>query len=262
MKNLFFLLLLLVTASCEINVMQPGDNGDTVVPDANARIARKLYVGGTNGKTIFSEEKYEYNQHGQLTKINRWNQNSKAEMELYYYEDFVYNDQDKLSQKRSFSRNQAGGFQQQWVTNYDYPASNQQIETQYYIDTNSKVLFPQNRIETVMEQGQKARVVQYYHTGKLFEKSRETVYRYEDGRLVAEQNLNSNGGTSTMLQYAYKGRTAKVEEFIVSRPESISEQSFQYDSRGRLIRSEVTKVNPIYCIAMVPNSATIYEYVD
>lgn len=148
MKSLFFLALItLLTSGCEINVMQPGLNGDTIVPDANARIARKLSVGGTDGKTVYSEEKYEYNEKGLLTKISRFSRNSTGDMELYGYDDFAYNEQAQLSQKRSFMRNQTGGFQQQLVTNYEFPASNQQIETQYYIDSNTKVLSPKAELK-------------------------------------------------------------------------------------------------------------------
>jgi hypothetical protein len=79
---------------------------------------------------------------------------------------------------------------------------------------------------------------------------------------LAEENLNPNGTISTTFRYAYKGRSATVDEFMGNRPESISSQSFQYDSRGRLIRSEVTKVNPILCVAFAAGSATVYEYAD
>lgn len=64
MKNLFFLLLLLATVSCQINVMQPLDSGNTVVPDVHARIARKLLIGGPDGKTLYGEERYEYKPYG------------------------------------------------------------------------------------------------------------------------------------------------------------------------------------------------------
>ena len=102
----------------------------------------------------------------------------------------------------------------------------------------------------------------YYRNNQTFEKSRETVYRYGAGRLTAEEIVNPNGNIGTMFRYAYKGHTATVDEFMTNRPESISSQSFQYDSRGRLVRSEVTKTNPLLCVAMVPGSATVYEYVD
>jgi len=263
MKQLFlFLLVSLALSSCEINVMQPGLNGDTIVPDANARIARKLYVGGTDGKTVYSEEKYEYNQQGQLTKINHLSRNADGGMDVYSYNDYVYENEGKLTEMRRFSRYQRGEFSQQGVSKYDYPTNGQISETQYYTDFTTKALIPQSRWETTMEQGRKARVISYYMNNKVFEKSRETVYRYEYNRLVAEVSLNSNNTMGNSLRYTYKGRTAKAEEFMGNRSESISEQAFQYDVKGRLIRAEVTKVNALLCVAMVSGSATVYEYVD
>jgi hypothetical protein len=265
MKNLFFLALIaLLTTSCQINVMQsdPSTDPNAVVPDANARIARKLFVGGADGKTVYSEDRYEYNQQGQLTKLSRLSRNAAGNMDLYGYNEYVYNELNQPTQMRMFSRTQSGFFEQQWVTNYEHPTPNQEIETMSYVDATTKVLTPQSRIETTTEQGRKARVIQYYRNNQTFEKSRETLYRYEAGRLTAEENLNANGAAGTVLRYAYKGRTATVEEFMGNRSESISSQAFQYDSKGRLIRSEVTKTNPVLCVAMVSGSATVYEYVD
>ncbi len=265
MKNLFFLAIIaLLSSSCQINLMQPSPDTDpnAVVPDANARVARKLFVGGADGKTIYSEDRYEYNQKGQLTKLSRLSRNAAGSMDLYGYNEYAYDELNQPSQMRTFSRAQSGTFQQQWVTNYEHPTPNQEIETMSYVDATTKVLTPQSRTETTTEEGRKARVIQYYRNNQSFEKSRETIYRYEAGRLVAEENLSPNGAASTVLRYAYKGRTATVEEFMGNRSESISSQAFQYDSRGRLVRSEVTKTNPVLCVAMVSGSATVYEYVD
>lgn len=265
MKNLFFLVLIaLLSSSCQINVMpsKPATDTNAVVPDANARIARKLFVGGVDGKTIYLEEKYEYDAKGLLTKLSRLSRNAAGNMELYNYNEYLYDSQNRLSQMNSFMRYQRGEFQPQGVSTYEHPTPNREVETISYVDYTTKALTPQSRTETTTEEGRKARVVQYYRNNQAFEKSRETIYRYEAGRLTVEENLNPNGNTSSVFRYAYKGRTATVEEFMTNRPESISSQAFQYDSKGRLVRSEVTKTNPVLCVAMVPGSATVYEYVD
>lgn len=263
MRNSFFVALIaLLTGGCQIDVMQPDTDKNAVVPDANARIARKLFVGGADGKTLYSEDRYEYNQKGQLTKLSRFSRSAAGEMDLYNYNEYVYNELNQPAYMNSFSRSQSGAFQQQWITHYEHPTPNKEVETISYVDVRTKVLTPQSRTETITEQGQKMRVIQYYRNNQTFEKSRETIYRYETGRLIAEEILNPNGNTSTVFRYAYKGRRATVEEFLTNRPESISSQSFQYDSRGRLVRSEVTKTNPLLCVAMVPGSATVYEYMD
>ncbi|MCY7359349.1 MAG: hypothetical protein LH609_18215, partial [Rudanella sp.] len=236
MKQLsLFLLVSLALSSCQINVMQPANtNTDAIVPDANARIARKLSVG-IDGKTVYGEERYDYNAKGQLTKLSRLNRNPNGQMELISYNEFVYVDSDRLSQKLTFTRIEKGIFVQHWVTTYDYPAANLIRETGYAMNAATKAMTPQSRWETTMEQGRKARVISYYMNNKVFEKSRETVYRYEYNRLVAEESLNSNNTMGNSLRYTYKGRTAKAEEFMGNRPESISEQAFQYDAKGRLI---------------------------
>ena len=145
---------------------------------------------------------------------------------------------------------------------YDYPAANKIVEQTYAVNNKSEATFISSRTETTMEQGLKVRVIYYYVNNQTFVKGQETVYRYEAGRLTAQESLNPNGGLGTTFRYAYKGRTATVEEYRFNRPESISSQSFQYDSRDRLTRSEVTKVNPLLCVAMVSGSATVYEYAD
>lgn len=265
MKNLFVLVLVaLLSGSCQINVMQskPATDPNAVIPDANARIARKLFVGGADGKTIYSEDRYEYNQKGQLTKLSRLSRNASGNMDLYNYNEYAYNELNQPTRMQTFSRSQSGAFQQQWVSTYEHPSLNREVETMSYVDFTTKVLTPQSRTETTTEEGRKARVIQYYRNNQTFEKSRETIYRYEASRLTAEENLNPNGATGTVLRYAYKGRTATVEEYMGNRSESISSQAFQYDSRGRLVRSEVTKTNPLLCVAMVSGSATVYEYVD
>ena len=108
MKNVFFLLLLLTTASCEINVMQPLDSGNAVVPDVNVRIARKLSIGGPDGKTVYGEERYEYNTGRQLTRLNRFYRNAGGQMELYGYDEHQYSDR-QLQELTSYSINVSFG---------------------------------------------------------------------------------------------------------------------------------------------------------
>ena len=262
MKNLFLLALIaLLTGGCQINVMQPDTDGDAVVPDANARLARKLFVGGTDGRIVYGEEKYEYDGKGLLMKISRLSRNTKGEMDLYSYDEYAYNEQQQAEKLSSYAFMQGRPFMTS-LKKYDYPAANKIVEQTYAVNNKSEATFISSRTETTMEQGLKARVIYYYVNNQTFVKGQETVYRYEAGRLTAQESLNPNGGLGTTFRYAYKGRTATVEEYMFNRPESISSQSFQYDSRDRLTRSEVTKVNPLLCVAMVSGSATVYEYAD
>lgn len=262
MKQIFaFALVALTAASCQINVMQPADDANAVVPDINARVARTLFVGGQDGKTVYSDERYEYNANKQITRINRSYRNASGQLALSAYDEHTYNDQQKLKMITSY------GFRDGKTTvtgmkQYEYPASNKILERSFTVDNAGKPTLEYNRTETVMDGDRKAQTTSYYFDGKTFVKSFGRAYRYDSGRLVAEESINQSGTIMSTFRYTYKGRTATVGEFMANRAESISEQKFDYDNRGRLVRSEVTQMNPLLCVAFTAGSSTVYEYVD
>jgi hypothetical protein len=262
MKYLSLFVLAGFMIACQITPFQTENDGPAITPDLNARVARILRTGGQDGKTVMTEESFEYNITGQLLKRNTRSRTANNQLELVSYDEYLYDDQNKPKQKLSYYRNQSGTFVVNLWTNYEQLSANTIRETQYYQDYITKALTAQNRTEITTEQGRKIRTVQYYLNGTSFTKGNEVVFQYQDGRLVAEQTLNSNGVSGSVLRYTYKGQTATIEEFLGTRPESISEQKNTYDSRGRLARQEVLKTNPLLCVAMFPGSATIYEYVD
>lgn len=262
MKYLSLLVLTGFLTACQITPFQTENDGPAVIPDLNARTARILRTGGQDGKTIITEESFEYNITGQIVRRNIRSRTANNQLELVSYDEYVMDEQNGLKQKNTFYRNQSGVFVANLVTNYEQLSSNTVRETQYFQNQATKTLTAQSRLETTTEQGRKTRTVQYYLNGTGFTKGSEVVFQYQDGRLVAEQTLNSNGVSGSVLRYTYKGQTATIEEFLGTRPESISEQKNTYDSRGRLARQEVLKTNPLLCVAMFPGSATIYEYVD
>lgn len=262
MKQLLtFVLIVLTAAGCQINVMQPQDDGIAVVPDMNARVARKLNIGGQDGKTVYSEERYEYNAQKLLTKVSYLYRGASGQLEVISYDEPTYNEQQQLQQVTTYQLRQGKPYATS-VKRYEYPASNKIVERQFGINNNGQPAQEYNRSETLMDGDRKAQVNTYYHDGKTFVKGFSRVFRYESGRLVAEESLNQNGVVASIFRYLYKGRSATVGEFMANRAESISEQKFEYDSRGRLIRSEVTQMNPLLCVAFVQGSATVYEYVD
>jgi hypothetical protein len=267
MKNFFTLILLAFTAaSCQLNLMQPADDGTAVVPDPNARVARILRTGGPDGKTVITQEEFVYNTMNQLVKRNLKSRNASNQLDLVAFDEYDYNAQGQCTQRRSFYYQTAqsqGKFMLSQVTNYEQLSATTERETAFYVQQGTSALMPTSRTETTTEGGRKTRMVSYWNdqVKATFAKSSETFYHYEAGRLMTEELRYANGGGS-QFRYAYKGRTATIGEFLSNNPESISEQKSTYDNQGRLIRQEVLKTNPFLCVAMTPGSATVYEYVD
>ncbi len=263
MKQIFaFALVILTATSCQINVMQPDANDpNAVVPDMNARIGRIVNVGGQDGKTVYSDERYEYNSSKQIARINRSYRNATGQLALSAYDEYTYNGQQKLQAMTSYAFRDGKLFVT-GVKQYEYPASNKILERSFTVDNTGKPTLEHYRTETVMDGNRKAQTTAYYFDGKTFLKSFGRVYRYESGRLVSEESLNQSGAVMSTFRYVYKGRTATVGEFMTNRAESISEQKFDYDNRDRLVRSEVTQMNPLLCVAFTAGSSTVYEYVD
>ncbi|KAB7731732.1 hypothetical protein F5984_05765 [Rudanella paleaurantiibacter] len=264
MKMLLFLTALLLTlSSCELNLLQTSDNGPAVVPDGSARIARTYSLGGPDNKTVLSEIRYVYGANGLLERVDRFSRNANGSLDRYAYEMYTYTDNRQVQSRVEYSRtSQTGDFKPNTTRQYTYPSPDKTVETMLYADYQTGALKPQARTETVRQNNLPVTSAFFslYGTSPN-EPSQITTYQYENGRLIKEETRSGTGTAFRSMVYTYKGRTARVDEFIPQSKESISEQKRTYDARGRLVQEEVVRTNPLLCFGMFVG-VTVHEYLD
>lgn len=238
MKTILFLMLLLAFASCQIDGLDPL-NTRTVVPDVNARIARRLSVS-VDGKTVYSEEKYVYNAAGQLERINGYYRTSDGQPNLSYYQTYAYNADGTLAHRIDFTRSSnAGDFRISYVRNYSYPAVDRVVEDAFLIEYPTNKQMIAGRTETFRENGLPLKMVQYYpNSSQQLILQNTTTYTYKAERLVKEEFINAIGTLYSTQEYNYKGRRAQVISSSPSYPQSYPVRTLEYDRQGRLIRQQ------------------------
>ena len=238
MKHLLLSLLLFTLAGCQIDGLDPL-NAKTVVPDVNARISRKLSVS-VDGKTVYSEEKYEYNSEGKLARVDRFNRNSNGQLTLSSYQTYGYNTDGTLLRRLDFYRSSnTSGFQALYVRDYRHPAVNQSVEIAFSVNYTSNVWTLMSRTETSTENGLPAKVSRYYpNSSQQLILQNTSTYTYKAGRLIAEEFRDAAGKPYNTQHYIYKGRTATVESVVPNSSQSYPVQVLNYDRRARLIRQQ------------------------
>lgn len=237
MKPLLSALFVSLTlVGCQIEVFDPL-NTNTVVPDVNARIARKLSVS-SDGKTIYSAEKYEYNSAGQLERINGYYRNATGQMNPSYYQTYEYNTEGKLARRLDFNRSSTTvDFRVSNIRNYSYPAINQIVEDAFWIDNTTNKQMVAGRTETFKENGLPLKIMRYYpNSSQQLLLQNTSTYTYKSGRLAKEEFMNPTGKLYNTQEYTYRGRAATVMSFYPGAKESYPTQTLDYDRQGRLIR--------------------------
>lgn len=228
--------MLFALAGCQIEALD-ALNTNTVVPDVNARIARKLSVS-MDGKTIYSEEKYVYNSAGKVERINGYYRNATGQMNPSYYQTYEYNTEGKLVGRLDFNRSSTtSDFRVSTIRNYSYPATNQVVEDAFWVDNTTSKQMVASRKETFKENGLPLKVVQYYpNSNQQLLLQTTTNYTYKSGRLIKEAFTNATGKLLNTLEYTYRGRAATAMAFYPGAKESYPAQTLDYDRQGRLIR--------------------------
>jgi hypothetical protein len=242
MKHVLFLLVSFVFVGCQIDGLDPL-NTRTVVPDLNARVARKIFVGN-DGKTVYNEASYQYNTSGQLERIDSYSRSANGQPYVYFYELYEYDASGSLSRKTGYNRSTGmGDFKATGFTVYTYPAIDHTTETSYYIvGTNSPNTSA--RTETFTKEGRVSRVERYAFDSKQQPILQNTaIYTYQEGRLVKEEFKDPTGKLYSTQEYSYKGRMATVVSFYPGAKGSYPAQTLEYDRRGRLIRQQYGGIN-------------------
>ncbi len=269
MKHVLFSLLLFALAGCQIDGLDPL-NTRTVVPDVNARVARRLSAS-VDGKTIYNEDKYAYNSAGQLERVNGYYRNGSGQMILSYYQTYEYNTDGKLSSQLYFNRSSnTSDFRTSTIRNFSYPADNRVVENAFWVENTTNKQMVSGRTETFKENGLPVKVVQYYPNSSQQLLLQNTIsYTYKSGRLIKEEFRNATGTLYNTQEYTYKGRTATVMSFFPGAKEAYPVRALGYDRRGRLIRQQfVGRSDYLWSSSSLTASSysipatTIFEYVD
>lgn len=243
MKFLLVTLLLVGLFSCQIDLMDNPESGRTIVPDTEAKIARKLYVDSQDERTVRSEERYFYTPTRQLDRIDRLSYNNAGIARRYSYDQYSYNSAGQLIRVTVFVQNSSIGtdtFQPSQYRNYEYPAPDRTLERSFYLNmsVNGKgETYEMSRVNLSFENGKLRQIGRYgVNNQQPVFQSYET-YQYDlSGRLITLDYRDPMGKLINTTRYTYKGRTALVERVMLASETTRPYQSMLYDSRGRLVR--------------------------
>jgi hypothetical protein len=245
MKFLAFSFLLIALSGCQIDLMDNPESGRTIVPDTEAKIARKLYVDSQDERKVRTEERYIYTPTGQLDRIDRIGYDNTGSSFRYGYEQYSYNSNGQLIRVSSFVQTSTTGkdnFQLSQYRAYEYPTANRTTERQFYLNmsVNSRgETYEMSRSEKSSENGKLRQVARYgFNNNQPVFQSYE-MYQYDlSGRLIALEYRDAAGKLTSTTQYNYKGRTAIVEILNATAVRTFPSQRLLYDSRGRLIEQQ------------------------
>lgn len=268
MKYLSLFLSLIAVAGCQIDVLDPV-RGKALVPDSQAKIARKLYLDTKDERTVRAEERYIYNANGQLERIERLGYDTKGTGRMYSYDRYTYNSAGQPAQIANFSQTSSTTtlFQPTQRREFSYPATNQIVEQVLY--NNLSVYGGSwslvSRLVTQTENGRPLRKDRYGINAQqtLILQGTER-YQYDTDRLLAVEYLDGTGKLFSTSRYAYKGRTATVETVYPTSTAGHVTQSLLYDTRGRLVQQRFINSGFDYASSSlsVGYSVIAFEYID
>ncbi len=240
MKQIVSLMLLVMLTGCQIDVMDPA-RGRTIVPDTEAKLARKLFLDSQDERKIRIEERYNYDDAGQLNQVERFTHDNNGTVRKYSFDLYSYTNIGQVARITQYSQTGSAGsngtpqYQVNQARYFSYPMPNQIVEQIQYIFNGA--YRDVTRADTRIADGKPTQVNRYGFNDKL-QPVLQTVetYRYENGRLTSVEYRDATGKLFNTNLYEYKGRTATVSILYHTIPEPRPYQLSLYDGRGRLIR--------------------------
>lgn len=273
MKYLSFVLILFSLVSCQINIMDPAQ-GPTIVPDLDAKIARRLYLDGKDERMVRGEDQYVYNAAGQLDRVDHVSFNSNnGTTRRYGHDAYTYNSTGQLTRIIYYAQTGINGtdnFQPSLMREFSYPTSNRITELFYYnnLSANGGGWTASYRVETTLLGTTPIQTMRYGASQQQSRIVSSETYQYEGGRLVSVEFREGSGNLGSTMRYQYRGRTATVELVLPKGSSPSMQQALLYDSRGRLIRERNTSfgiypsIRQQYNFIAPSNYTLVYEYLD
>jgi hypothetical protein len=256
MKKYVLLLPLLLWLGCQNDVFVAPDSipGDLAYAD-NAHIKKRLYCNSARCDKPASEEHYDYNAAGQLTRISYLGMTTANKLELYSYIKYDYNEEGQLINKTRYGKYAGTSFVAYDESEYSYEAGVLKTEDRYFNQKN-----PENRVltgstEYTFKNGNKVEEKIYDAKKKL---QNRVTFGYQKNVLTTETWYDADNKSIRLFEHMFKGNARQVNEYIPSSQERIAMIEKRYDAQGRLVSEETKVVNPLLC-AMMPGLIH-YEY--
>lgn len=245
-RNLLLLLFASIWFGCDSKnesafVIEPALA--SYIDDAPA--TKKSYCADSDCKRLSSEEKFTYDGHGKLTRIDNFVLTADGTMVPHQYSEYLYTSSGLLASKTDYAKN---ADQKDWhrynQTEFEYDAGLLKVERQYSFLYSSATKTLTRSTLNEFKDGKKSGQRWLDAAGNLIYR---VEYRYKNGVLNHETWYDAADKVNRTFEHKFSGNRRQISEYLTGSRELLAMIEKSYDEQGRLLTQETKVNNPLLC---------------